>query len=64
MALGQVVMYGMSDEVGLTHCARRQGMFLPGQNGGLHTDCSPHTVELIDQQVKPLLDSAYGDALL
>ncbi|MEZ6097839.1 MAG: ATP-dependent zinc metalloprotease FtsH [Pirellulaceae bacterium] len=57
-----VCMYGMSDEIGLVHCARREGMFLPGQDGSLHTDCSPHTAELIDRQVKQLLDSAYGGA--
>jgi cell division protease FtsH len=57
-----VCMYGMSDEVGLAHCARWDGMFALGQNGVLHMDCSPHTAEIIDQQVKELLATAYGEA--
>lgn len=62
LARQMVCMYGMSDEVGLVHCARRNGMYLPYQNGTLHTDCSPHTAELIDHEVKQLLETAYHDA--
>jgi cell division protease FtsH len=62
LARQMVCMYGMSDQIGLVRCARREGMFLPGQDGSLHTDCSPHTAELIDGQVRQLLDSAYGEA--
>lgn len=62
LARQMVCMYGMSDEVGLAHCARWDGMFARGQNGTLQTDCSPHTAEIIDQQVKELLATAYGEA--
>jgi cell division protease FtsH len=62
LARQMICMYGMSDEIGLVHCARRNGMYLPQQNGTLHTDCGPHTAEVIDQQVRQLLDSAYNDA--
>jgi cell division protease FtsH len=62
LARQMVCMYGMSDQVGLAHCAKRDGMFLPGANGALHTDCSQATAEQIDQQVKLLLDNAYREA--
>ena len=38
LARQMICMYGMSDEVGLVHCARRNGMFLASQDGSLHTD--------------------------
>ena len=52
----------MSDQVGLAHCARPDSRFSPEQSGGLHSDCSPHTAKVIDEQVKQILDTAYGEA--
>lgn len=62
LARQMVCIYGMSQEVGLTHCARQDGIFLPREFGMLHTDCSPRTADVIDQQVKELLETAYHSA--
>ena len=62
IARQMICMFGMNEEVGLVHCASRNGMFAPGTDGSLHTDCSPHTAEIIDQQVKQLLATAYTEA--
>lgn len=62
IARQMICMFGMNEEVGLVHCARHDGMFAPGMDGSLHTDCSPHTAEIIDQQVKQLLATAYTEA--
>ncbi len=64
IARQMICMFGMNEEVGLVHCASRDGMFAPGTDGSLHTDCSPHTAEIIDQQVKQLLATAYTEAKL
>lgn len=60
MARQMVCMYGMSDSVGLIHCAVRDGMYVSG--GGLHTDCSDETERMIDLEVKKLLADAYVQA--
>ena len=62
LARQMVCIYGMSDQVGLAHCARPDSRFSPEQSGGLHSDCSPHTAKVIDEQVKQILDTAYGEA--
>ncbi len=62
LARQMICLFGMNEEIGLVHCASRDGTFLPGQQGSLHTDCSPHTAEIIDQQVKRLLDTSYAEA--
>ncbi|WP_218933716.1 ATP-dependent zinc metalloprotease FtsH [Rubripirellula lacrimiformis] len=63
MARQMVCMYGMSDAVGLTHCGRRENVFLGDSSlnaGGL--DCSDNTADHIDAEVKQLLADAYKDA--
>jgi len=63
LARQMVAMYGMSDVVGLAHCAQRQNPFAAHMpDGFLQRDCSEQTAREIDQEVKKLLDEAYADA--
>jgi cell division protease FtsH len=62
LARRMVCMYGMSDKVGLAHCARRPPVFLGDQDSDGQVDCSETTAREIDQEVKQLLDTAYRDA--
>jgi cell division protease FtsH len=63
LARQMVAMYGMSDVVGLAHCAQRQNPFAAGMpDGFLQRDCSEQTAREIDQEVKKLLDQAYAEA--
>ncbi len=63
LARQMVAMYGMSDIVGLAHCAQRQNPFGAGMPDGiLQRDCSEQTAREIDQEVKKLLDQAYAEA--
>lgn len=62
LARQMVAMYGMSDVVGLAHCAQRQNPYLPGQDGVIQRDCSEQTAREIDEEVKKLLGNAYDEA--
>ena len=62
LARQMVALYGMSERVGLANCVRRQPMFLNGQESELQRDCSEETAREIDEEVKKLLDLAYGEA--
>ncbi len=63
LARQMVAMYGMSEVVGLAHCAQRQHPFAgPMPDGVLQRDCSEQTAREIDQEVKKLLDEAYDEA--
>lgn len=63
LARRMVCLYGMSESVGLVHCAQRRSMFLPNNiDGASQTDCSPQTARDIDCEVKRMLDGAYRDA--
>jgi cell division protease FtsH len=62
IARQMVCIFGMNDEVGLMHCARRESMFLTAPDTALQADCSDHTAEIIDEQVRGLLDTAFNDA--
>ncbi len=58
-----VAMFGMSEIIGLAHCARRDGnfdSFMP--NAPAQRDCSEETAREIDEEVKRILDGAYGEA--
>ncbi len=58
-----VCVYGMSERIGLTHCAQRLGpMYMPNGNGGFQRDCSEQTAREIDLEVKRILDCAYVEA--
>lgn len=62
MARQMVCMYGMSEQVGLMHCVKRENDFLAAGEHGMHTDCSDRTEELIDSEVKKMLADAYEQA--
>ncbi|MCX8109467.1 MAG: ATP-dependent zinc metalloprotease FtsH [Verrucomicrobiae bacterium] len=62
IARQMVTMFGMSERIGLTHCAQRQAQFLPTAEGVFHRDCSEHTAREIDEEVRSLLDHAYAKA--
>ncbi len=63
LARQMVALYGMSDVIGLVHCAQRQNPMLAGMmDGGLQRDCSEQTAREIDEEVKKLLDNAYTEA--
>jgi cell division protease FtsH len=63
LARQMVAVYGMSDVIGLVHCAQRQNPMMSGMvNGVFQRDCSEETAREIDEEVKKLLDMAYGDA--
>jgi len=60
MARQLVCMYGMSESIGLIHCARREGQFLSDQAGRL--DCSDALANAVDVEVRQLLDTAYQES--
>ena len=63
MARQMVCMFGMSDQIGLAHVAQRQGpAFLPGMEMNMQRDCSEATAQIIDTEVKRILDRAYVEA--
>lgn len=63
LARQMVCVFGMSETVGLARCAHRpNGMFLPGTDGQFQRDCSEQTAREIDEEVKRILEGAYGDA--
>src|SRR6516164_10808104 len=63
-ALGRqmVAMYGMSERLGLVHCAQRQPSFLNSQEFQIQRDCSEQTAREMDEEVKKLLGTAYDQA--
>jgi cell division protease FtsH len=61
MARQMVCMYGMSEVVGLAHCAQPRESFMR-RDSVMERDCSERTAEAIDEEVKKLLNSAYTDA--
>src|SRR5579862_363566 len=63
IARQMVCVFGMSEEIGLLRCVQRQpGMFVPDGDGLLQRDCSEHTAEQIDAEVKKILGDAYSHA--
>ena len=61
LARQMVCVFGMSDAVGLTRCVHHPASpFLA--DGEMQRDCSEQTAELIDAEVKRLLDTGYADA--
>jgi cell division protease FtsH len=63
LARQMVAMFGMSDVIGLAHCAQRQTPFAQnGADGILQRDCSEETAREIDQEVKKILAHAYAAA--
>jgi cell division protease FtsH len=63
LARQMVCVFGMSTEIGLVRCVQRpNAMFSPESDGVFQRDCSEHTAEQIDAEVKKILDAAYADA--
>jgi cell division protease FtsH len=63
LARQMVCLFGMSETVGLARCAQKQnGFLLPGADGSFQRDCSEQTAQLIDAEVKKILDSSYDEA--
>jgi cell division protease FtsH len=63
IARKMVCIYGMSESVGLTHCAERPNAYLSiGGDGAMRLDCSEQTARQIDEEVKSILDQAYSEA--
>ena len=63
LARQMVCVFGMSTEIGLVRCAQRpNGIFAPEADGVFQRDCSEHTAEQIDSEVKRILDAAYSEA--
>jgi cell division protease FtsH len=61
-----VCTLGMSERIGLAHCARQaEGVYLGGE-GPLVRDCSEQTLREIDQEVRSILETAreHAGALL
>jgi cell division protease FtsH len=62
LARQMVCLFGMSDTIGLAHCAQRHnGTYLP-TDGTFQRDCSERTAEEVDAEVKKILDQAYQEA--
>jgi cell division protease FtsH len=62
LARQMVALHGMSERLGLVHCARPQAAFLAGPEFQLQRDCSEQTAREIDEEVKELLERAYAEA--
>jgi cell division protease FtsH len=62
LARQMVCLYGMSETIGLAHCAERQGAFLAARDGAMERDCSEVTASKIDEEVKRLLDDCYAES--
>jgi cell division protease FtsH len=58
-----VCVYGMSEKIGLAHCAQRQNSYqLAGMDGTFQRDCSEETAREVDIEVKKFLDRCYLEA--
>lgn len=62
IARQMVCVYGMSEQVGLSHVAQRQSAYIAGADAPLQRDCSEETARAIDQEVKEILDRVYTEA--
>jgi len=63
LARQMVTMYGMSEKIGLAHCAQRQSpYFLATTETGMVRDCSEETAREIDEEVKGILSFCYEES--
>jgi cell division protease FtsH len=63
LARRMVMEYGMSDVVGLMAVGEREQEVFLGREFGSRRETSERTAELVDEEVKRLLDEAYATAL-
>jgi cell division protease FtsH len=61
LARQMVCVFGMSEAIGLTHCVHHPASPFLG-DGEMQRDCSEQTAEVIDAEVKRLLEDAYAAA--
>jgi cell division protease FtsH len=61
LAEQMVTSYGMSEILGPLAYQKRQNDFLGGMNSG--RSLSPHTAEMIDKEIKDIVESAHQNAL-
>lgn len=59
IARQMVAVFGMSERIGLAHCAQQRPLFLAGSDTMLQRDCSEQTAREIDEEVKSLLSHAF-----
>jgi cell division protease FtsH len=53
----------MGKSIGLLHCGQPQNPFLPpAEDGLMPRDCSEQTARAIEEEVRGILDSAYGES--
>ncbi len=58
-----VAIYGMGQSVGLMHCGQRTSPFAPAAQDEIpQRDCSEQTAREIEQEVRQILDTAYGES--
>ena len=63
MARQMVCVFGMSDTVGLARTVHRdRSPFANEADGALVRDCSEATAQIIDREVKRILDTSYAEA--
>lgn len=62
LARQMACVYGMSERIGLAHCAQRQNPAFLAGDGSFQRDCSEATAREIDEEVKAILDRAYREA--
>lgn len=60
LARQMICLYGMSKQIGLTHCAQRPNPYLGHE--GFQRDCSEETASEIDREVKAILERAHSEA--
>src|SRR5262249_46232268 len=62
LARQMICLFGMNERLGLARNAQRQGAYHLSADGMFQRDCSEHTAEEIDEEVKKLLDCTYAEA--
>lgn len=62
MARGMVAQWGMSDKLGPQFFGDEQQEVYLGHSMGMSRNCSPATAQLIDEEVKAIIDASYSKA--
>jgi len=62
IAREMICVFGMSERIGLAHCARNTGSPWLSGEGSLVADCSDETLREVDEEVHAALDDAFARA--
>ncbi len=63
LARQMILLFGMSEDLGLVHYGQRPNAYLPADvDGSLQGEYSPQTAHRVDLEVKSILDRAYQKA--